>query len=160
MFATCATIFERKGVTRIYVDDQTHFKVGKIIIICELFMAQVIALGSLVLNRPLDRDYPAGSPIRELTPADDYVVDARGRTIINGVVMDPSSSSSSSQDNPNVRDILSNRQLPPRPSEGVLSELQNESKLYTWLLQGMALRGKAHWKEYADYCERHDANSS
>ena len=33
-----------KGVTRIYVDDQTHFKVGKIIIICELFMAQVIGL--------------------------------------------------------------------------------------------------------------------
>ena len=32
-----------KGVTRIYVEDQTHFKVGKIIIICELFMAQVIA---------------------------------------------------------------------------------------------------------------------
>ena len=68
-----------KGVTRIYVDDQTHFKVGKIIIICELFMAQVIAFGSLILDRPLDRDYPAGSPIREVTPADDVVVDARGR---------------------------------------------------------------------------------
>ena len=74
-----------KGVTRIYVDDQTHFKVGKIIIIiCELFMAQIIGLGSLVLDRPLDRDYPAGSPIREVTPADDHIVDARGRTIING----------------------------------------------------------------------------
>ena len=74
-------------MTRIYVDDQTHFKVGKIIIICELFMAQVIALGSLVLDRPLDRDYPAGSPIRELTPADDYVVDATGRTIINWILL-------------------------------------------------------------------------
>ena len=77
-----------KGVTRIYVEDQTHFKVGKIIIICELFMVQVTGFGSLALVRPLDRDYPAGSPIREVTPADDYVVDARGRTIINGVVMD------------------------------------------------------------------------
>ena len=142
-----------KGVARIYVDDQTHFKVGKIIIICELFMAQVIGLGSLVLDRPLDRDYPAGSPIREVTPADDHVVDARGRTIINGVVMDPASSS---QDNPNARDVTTIRQLPPRPSEGVLSELQNESKLYTWLLQGMALRGKAHWKECADYYERYE----
>ena len=81
-----------KGVRRIYVDDQTHFKVGKMIIIRNLFMAQVIALGSLVLDRPLDQDYPAGSPIRELTPRDDYVVDARGRAVINGVVMDPSPS--------------------------------------------------------------------
>ena len=140
-----------KGVTRIYVDDQTHFKVGRIIIICELFMAQVIAFGSLVLDRPLDRDYPAGAPIRELTSADDYVVDARGRTIINGVVMDPASSS---QDNPHGRDVTITRQLPPLPSEGELNELQNESKLYTWLLQGMALRGKAHWKECADYYAR------
>ena len=140
-------------MTRIYVDDQTHFKVGKIIIICELFMAQVIALGSLVLDRPLDRDYPAGAPIRELTSADDYVVDARGRTIINGVVMDPASLS---QDNPHGRDVTIDRQLPPFPSEGELNELQNESKLYTWLLQGMALRGKAHWKECADYYDRYN----
>ena len=102
------------------------------------------------LDQPLDRDYPAGSPIREVTPADDYIVDARGRTIINVVVMDPSSSS---QDSPNARDVTTNRQLPPRPSEGVLSEMQNESKLYTWLLQGMAQRGKAHWKECSDYYE-------
>ena len=33
---------------------------------------------------------------------------------------------------------------------------QNESKLYTWLLQGMARRGKAHWKECSDYYERHE----
>ena len=39
-------------------------------------MAQVIGFGSLVLDRPLDRDYPAGSPIREVTPADDHIVDA------------------------------------------------------------------------------------
>ena len=37
-------------------------------------MAQVIGLGSLVLDRPLDRDYPAGSPIREVASADDYTV--------------------------------------------------------------------------------------
>ena len=109
-------------------------------------------LGSLVLDRPLDRDYPAGAPIREVTPADDVVVDARGRTIINGIAMDPSSSSG---DNPSVRDFTQNRQLPPLPAEGGLNELQDESKLYTWLLQGMALRGKAHWKDCADYYERY-----
>ena len=141
-----------RGVTRIYVEDQTHFKVGKIIIISELFMAQVIAFGSLVLDRPLDRDYPAGAPIREVSPADDVVVDARGRTIINGIAMDPSSSSSG---DPNVRDLTQNRQLPPIPAEGGRNESQSESKLHTWLLQGMALRGKAHWKDCADYYERH-----
>ena len=141
-----------KGVTRIYVEDQTHFKVGKIIIICELFMAQVIAFGSLVLGRPLDRDYPAGASIREVTPADDVVVDARGRTIINAIAMDPSSSSSGDQSG---RDPTQNRQLPPVPAEGGLNESQGESKLHTWLLQGMASRGKAHWKECADYYERY-----
>ena len=141
-----------KGVTRIYVEDQTHFKVGKIIIICELFMAQVIAFGSLVLDRPLDRDYPAGASIREVAPTDDVVVDARGRTIINGIAMDPSSSSSG---DPNMRDPTQTRQLPPIPAEGGLNESQSESKLHTWLLQGMALRGKAHWKDCADYYERY-----
>ena len=139
-----------KGVTRIYVEDQTHFKVGKIIIICELFMAQVIAFGSLVLDRPLDRDYPAGASIREVAPTDDVVVDVRGRTIINGIAMDPSSSSSS---DPNMRDHTHPRQMPPLPAEGGLNESQGESKLHTWLLQGMALRGKAHWKDCADYYE-------
>ena len=39
----CSRLASLRGVTRIYVEDQTHFKVGKIIIISELFMAQVIA---------------------------------------------------------------------------------------------------------------------
>ena len=141
-----------KGVTRIYVEDQTHFKVGKIIIICELFMAQVIAFGSLVLDRPLDRDYPAGASIREVAPTDDVVADVRGRTIINGIAMDPSSSSGGDS---NMRDHAHPRQLPPIPAEGGLNESQGESKLHTWLLQGMALRGKAHWKDCADYYERY-----
>ena len=38
-----------EGSTRIYVEDQTHFKVGKIIIICELFMAQVTGSDHLCL---------------------------------------------------------------------------------------------------------------
>ena len=92
-----------KGVTRtgFMLRIRLTLRWKRSFIICELFMAQVTGFGSLVLDRPLDRDYPAGSPIREVTPADDYIVDARGRTIINGVVMDPSSLS---QDNPNARD--------------------------------------------------------
>ena len=100
----------------------------------------------------MDRDYPAGASIREVSPADDVIVDARGRTIINGIAMDPSSSSSG---DPNFRDLTQNRRLPPIPAEGGRNESQSESKLHTWLLQGMALRGKAHWKDCADYYERH-----
>ena len=114
-------------------------------------MAQVIGLGSLVLDRPLDRDYPAGSPIRGLAPTGGYVVDARGRTVINGVIMDPTPS----PENATNLEGTTNRQLPPRPSDGVLIELQNESKLHTWLLQGMTRRGKTHWKDCSDYYEQY-----
>ena len=41
--------------------------------------------------------------------------------------MDPSSSSG---DNPSMRELTQNRQLPLLPTEGGLNELQNESKLY------------------------------
>ena len=124
----------------------SHFKVGKIIIICDLFKAQVIGLGSLVLARPLDREYPAGSTVR------DYIVDARGRTVINGVTMDPTPAT----ENATIqRDGTTIRQLPPRPSHGVLIELQNESELHTWLLQGMTRRGKTHWKDCSDYYEQY-----
>ena len=54
-----------------------------------------------------------------------------------------------------MRDPTQTRQLPPIPAEGGLNESQSESKLHTWLLQGMALRGKAHWKDCADYYERY-----
>ena len=81
-----------KGTNWIYVQDQTELQVGRIVLIYDIFAAQVIAYGSLVLDRVLDRDYPVGSPVRELTPVDDQRVDAQGRTVINGVVMDPGTS--------------------------------------------------------------------
>ena len=48
-----------------------------------------MAYGSIVIDRPVDRDYPIGSTVRELTPEDDHRVDSQGRTFINGVAMDP-----------------------------------------------------------------------
>ena len=57
--------------------------------------------------------------------------------------------------NPNVRDLSQNRQLPPTPAEGGRNESQSESKLHTWLLKGLALRGKAHWKNCSDSYERY-----
>ena len=78
-----------KGTKRIYVQDQSEFKLGNTILICEIFAAQVVAYGSLILDRALDRDYPVGTTVRELTPVDDQRVDSQGRTVINGVAMDP-----------------------------------------------------------------------
>ena len=47
-----------KGTNLTYVQDQTEFKIGRIILIYDVFAAQVIAYGSLVLDRVLDRNYP------------------------------------------------------------------------------------------------------
>ena len=33
----------------------------------------------------------------------------------------------------------------------MLVNLDNESKLHAWLLQGMTKTGRTHWKECADY---------
>ena len=86
---TTLTMAALKGSRRIYVQDQTGFRIGRIILIHDLFAAQIVAYGSIVLDRPVDRDYPVGSTVRELTPLDDHRVDSQGRTFINGVAMDP-----------------------------------------------------------------------
>ena len=37
----------------------------------------------------------------------------------------------------------------------MLIDLQNESKLHAWFLQGMTQRGKAHWKDCSLYYEEY-----
>ena len=90
--ATTLTMAGIKGTKRLYhslyVQDQTGFRIGRIVIIHDLFAAQIVAYGSIVIDRPVDRDYPVGSTVRELTPLDDHRVDSQGRTFINGVAVD------------------------------------------------------------------------
>ena len=87
---TVLTMAALKGTRRrLYVQDQTGFRIGRIVIIHDLFAAQIVSYGSIVIDRPVDRDYPIGSTVRELTPEDDHRVDSQGRTFINGVAMDP-----------------------------------------------------------------------
>ena len=81
---TVLTMAALKGTRRLYVQDQTGFRIGRIVIIHDLFAAQIVAYGSIVIDRPVDRDYPIGSTVRELTPEDDHRVDSQGRTFING----------------------------------------------------------------------------
>ena len=87
--ATVLTMAALKGTRRLYVQDQSGFRIGRIVIIHDLFAAQIVAYGSIIIDRPVDRDYPLGSTVRELTPQDDHRIDSQGGTVINGVVMDP-----------------------------------------------------------------------
>ena len=86
---TTLTMAALKGTRRLYVQDQNGFRLGRIVIIHDLLAAQIVAYGSIIIDRPVDRDYPVGSTVRELTPLDDQRVDSQGRTVINGVSMDP-----------------------------------------------------------------------
>ena len=97
----------------------------------------------------MDRDYPIGSTVRELTPGDDHRADSQGRTFINGVAMDPGDFGSNTLSLENQPE--SGRQIPPLPEDGMLVNLDDESKLHAWLLQGMTKTGRTHWKECADY---------
>ena len=114
---TVLTMAALKGTRRLYVQDQTGFRIGRIVI-HDLFAAQIVL--SLIDQ---DRDYPIGSTVRELTPEDDHRVDSQGRTFINGVAMDPGV-----ENQPE-----SGRQIPPLPEDGMLVNLDNESKLHAWL---------------------------
>ena len=146
---TVLTMAALKGTRRLCVQDQTGFRIGRIVIIHDLFAAQIVAYGSIVIDRPVDRDYPIGSTVRELTPDDDHRVDSQGRTFINGVAMDPGDFGSNTLSLENQPE--SGRQLLPLPEDGMLVNLNNQSKLHAWLLQGMTKTGRTHWKECAEY---------
>ena len=57
-----------KGMNKIYVCHQDLFHKGQMIIIGERFVAKIVDYGSLVLDRPLDQEYPSGTTVRALTP--------------------------------------------------------------------------------------------
>ena len=42
----------------------------------------------------------------------------------------------------------------------MLINLERESKLHAWLLQGMIKTGRSHWKECADYYKHHTNQQS
>ena len=54
---TVLTMAALKGTRRLYVQDQSGFRIGRIVIIHDLFAAQIVAYGSIVVDRPVDRDY-------------------------------------------------------------------------------------------------------
>ena len=58
---------------------------GSMIIIHERFVAKIVDFGSLVLDRPLDQDYPCGTTARAITPQDAHGVDGQDRLSSNRI---------------------------------------------------------------------------
>ena len=54
------------------------FHKGQTIIIGERFVAKIVNFGSLILDRNLDQNYPAGTTVRAITPQDACGVDGVG----------------------------------------------------------------------------------
>ena len=46
-----------KGTRRLSVPDQSGFRIGMIVLIHDLFAALIVAYRSIIVDRPVDRDY-------------------------------------------------------------------------------------------------------
>ena len=132
-----------QGTNRIYVFDQQLFHKGQMIIIHEVFVAQNIDFRSLVLDRNLDRTFPAGAIVRAITPQETHDVDSQNRQSTHGIPMDNQGISNQNGDRLRI--------LPDPPVENT-SEIDTEtSPLKAWLLRGLNKHGKAHWADCREY---------
>ena len=132
-----------QGTNRIYVYDQQLFHKGQMIIIHELFVAQIIDFGSLVLERNLDQTFPAGAIVRAITPQETHNVDSQNRQSTHGIPMDSQGISNQNGDR--------SRTLPDPPVENTSRIDTETSPLKAWLLRGMNKHGKAHWADCREY---------
>ena len=66
------TTMAHQGDTKIEVSDPDCFPVGKYIVLQESLIYTVTGKGSLILDRPLSRDFLTGTSVRLLTDADQY----------------------------------------------------------------------------------------
>ena len=72
------TAMARKGDVVIEVTDPDRYPIGKFIVIQESLIYLVEGKGSLILERPLSRDFLAGTPVRPLSDVDQYWTDDNG----------------------------------------------------------------------------------
>ena len=75
---TVMTAMARKGDVVIEVTDPDRYPIGKFIVIQESLIYLVEGKGSLILERPLSRDFLAGTPVRPLSDMDQYWTDENG----------------------------------------------------------------------------------
>ena len=72
------TEMANKGDIEIEVTDPDSYPVGKFIVMQESLIYLVQGKGSLILERPLCRDFLAGTPVRLLNDADQYRTEDNG----------------------------------------------------------------------------------
>ena len=75
---TVLTAMASKGDVKIEVTDPDRYPIGKSIVIQESLIYLVEGKGSLILERPLCRDFLAGTPARPLNDMDQYRTDDDG----------------------------------------------------------------------------------
>ena len=75
---TVLTVMANKGDVKIDVTDPGSYPVGKFIVIQESLIYQAQGKGSLILERPLCRDFLAGTPVRPLNDTDQYRTEDNG----------------------------------------------------------------------------------
>ena len=73
---TVITTMAHQGDTKIEVSDPDSFPVGKYIVIQESLIYMVMGKGSLILDRPLSRDFLTGTTVRLLTDTDQKRVES------------------------------------------------------------------------------------
>ena len=72
---TILTAMASQGDIKIEVTDPEKYPIGKYIVIQESLIYMVEGKGSLILDRPLCRDFLAGTPVRPLVEEDQYRVE-------------------------------------------------------------------------------------
>ena len=72
---TVLTTMASQGDVEIEVTDPDKYPIGKYIVIQESLIYMVEGKGSLILDRPLCRDFLAGTPVRPLVEDDQYRVE-------------------------------------------------------------------------------------
>ena len=80
---TVLTVMASKGDVRIEVTDPDRYPIGKFIVIQESLIYLVEGKGSLILERPLCRDFLAGTTVRPLSDADQYRTDDDGEIYLH-----------------------------------------------------------------------------
>ena len=80
---TVLTVMASKGDVEIEVADPDRYPVGKFIVIQESLIYLVQGKGSLILERPLCRDFLAGTPVRPLNDTDQYRTDDDGEIYLH-----------------------------------------------------------------------------
>ena len=104
-----------QGTNRTYVYDQQLFHKGQMIIIHELFVAQIIDFGSLVLDRNLNQTFPTGAIVRAITPQEVHGVDGQDRQLTHGISMD--NQRTSNQNGDRLRNLPDLPAQKPHPCE-------------------------------------------